>query len=108
MTLLLMGAFTPPATAQQSVSEVLSLLLTSWVAGHTSSAVSFDGSSGFSTVGSLPYVANWTISGWVRSPNAPAATNYSGPIHRENNFQINWNHVNPAFRGAAAACGFSG
>jgi hypothetical protein len=38
----------------------------------------------------------------VRSPAAPAATAASGPIHREKNFQVNWNHSNAAFRGVAA------
>src|SRR5262249_42624049 len=73
-----------------------------WVAGHSGDALSFDGSSGYSTAPSVPYVANWTVSAWVRSPAAPGASGYSGPIHREKNFQINWNHVDPNFRGAAA------
>ena len=75
---------------------------TTWVSGHTGSGLSFDGSTGYSTAPSVPYVANWTVSAWVRSPAAPGASGYSGPVHREKNFQINWNHVDPAFRGAAA------
>src|SRR4030095_8425347 len=44
----------------------------------------------------------WTVSGWVRSPSAPSGTGYGAPIHRQWNYQINWNHATAAFRGAAA------
>jgi hypothetical protein len=47
----------------------------------------------------LPY---WTISAWVKSPAAPAAASASGPVHREKNFQFNWNHTSATFSGAAA------
>jgi len=75
---------------------------TTWVSGHTGSALNFDGTSGFSTAPTVAYLANWSVSVWVRSPAAPSASNYSGPVHRETDFQINWNHVDPNFRGAAA------
>ena len=38
----------------------------------------------------------------MRSPAAPANAVPSGPINRQANYQINWNHSNAAFRGAAA------
>jgi hypothetical protein len=74
---------------------------TTWVSGHTGSGLSFDGTSGYSTAPTVPYVANWTVSAWVRSPAAPSASNNSGPVNRDSNFQINWNHTNAAFRAAA-------
>jgi hypothetical protein len=74
-----------------------------WVAaGHSGGALSFDGVNDYVQIASLPYLPHWTISAWVRSPAAPAATAASGPIHREKNFQVNWNHSNAAFRGVAA------
>src|SRR4030095_4228512 len=30
---------------------------------------------------------------------APSTASFSGPIHREMKYQINWNHGNPAFQG---------
>jgi hypothetical protein len=38
---------------------------------------------------------------WVKSPAAPTSANHSGPAHRQANYQINWNHDFPEFRGAA-------
>jgi hypothetical protein len=72
-----------------------------WVAGHTGSALSFDGVNDFVSVPSLPHLPQWTIATWVRSPAVPAATGDSGPIHRFYNFQINWNHTKSSHRGAA-------
>jgi len=39
---------------------------------------------------------------WVRSPDVPSSASGSGPVHREKNFQINWNHPDAALRGAVA------
>jgi hypothetical protein len=74
----------------------------SWVAGQFGPALSFNGSSSYATTGLTTNLPNWTISGWVRSPAAPSTGSASGPIHREANYQINWNHPAAAFRGAAA------
>jgi hypothetical protein len=38
----------------------------------------------------------------VNSPAAPSGLLSTGPVHREQNYQINWDHPTPAFRGAAA------
>jgi hypothetical protein len=73
-----------------------------WASGHSGSGLSFDGTSGYATAPAVPYVANWTVSAWVRSPAAPSGNFfYSGPIHRDANFQLDWNHASPAFQGAA-------
>src|SRR5262249_27590527 len=53
---------------------------TTWVSGHTGSALNFDGTSGYSTAPTVPYLENWSVSVWVRSPAAPSASNYSGPV----------------------------
>ena len=52
--------------------------------------------------GNRTNLPTWTISAWVRSPAAPANAVPSGPIHRQANYQISWNHTSAAFRGAAA------
>src|SRR5262245_41135825 len=74
---------------------------TTWVSGHSGSGLSFNGTSGYATAPSVPYLANWTVSVWVRSPAAPSSANYSGPVTREANYQLDWNHGSPGARGAA-------
>ncbi|MBA7708334.1 hypothetical protein ES703_117232 [subsurface metagenome] len=37
----------------------------------------------------------------MNSPAAPSNAAPSGPVHRENNLQINWDHIYADFRGAA-------
>jgi len=72
-----------------------------WVAGYDGGALEFDGDDYVDT-GYTENLANWTITAWVISPEAPSADAPSGPVHRENNYQFNWNHGNEVFRGAAA------
>jgi Galactose oxidase-like, Early set domain/Concanavalin A-like lectin/glucanases superfamily/Bacterial Ig domain/Bacterial Ig-like domain/Kelch motif/Galactose oxidase, central domain len=74
----------------------------SWVAGQFGSALSFNGTSSYATTGLTTNLPNWTVSGWVRGQAAPAAAAPSGPINRQANYQINWNHDNPLFQGTAA------
>ncbi len=73
-----------------------------WGPGHTGSALSFDGVNDYVQISTLPQLPQWTISAWVRSPAAPAATGNSHPIFRGNNFHINWNHPSSTFRGGVA------
>ena len=74
----------------------------SWVAGQKGLGLSFDGTNDYVETGNTTNLPTWTISAWVRSPAAPANAVPSGPINRQANYQINWNHSNAAFRGAAA------
>jgi WD40 repeat protein/serine/threonine protein kinase len=46
----------------------------------------------------------WTVALWVRGDRSPGAGSPSGPVHREKNLQINWDHANPENRGAANLC----
>jgi hypothetical protein len=72
-----------------------------WVIGRISGALQFDGVDdcvGTAYATDLPV---WTVAVWVKSPVAPSNATPSGPVHRENNLQINWNHTFPDFRGAA-------
>ncbi|MDH7598525.1 MAG: sugar-binding protein [Sedimentisphaerales bacterium] len=69
--------------------------------GKIGGALALDGiddwvETGYAT--DLPY---WTVAVWVRSPASPTDDKPSGPVHRERNFQINWNHVLAYMRGAA-------
>ncbi len=72
-----------------------------WVQGIDGGALEFDGSSYVDT-GYTENLPTYTISCWVKSPDAPSGAAPSGPLHREQNYQFNWNHGNETFRGAAA------
>ena len=70
--------------------------------GKIGQALKFDGINDYVETGNTADLSTWTISVWVTSPASPSSSNRSGPIHRESNYQLNWNHIYPDFRGAAA------
>ncbi|MHC4144997.1 MAG: LamG domain-containing protein [Planctomycetota bacterium] len=72
-----------------------------WVPGYDGGALEFDGDNYVDT-GYTENLAAWTIACWVKSPQAPAGGAASGPMHREQNYQFNWNHGDEVYRGAAA------
>ena len=72
-----------------------------WAPGIDGGALEFDGSSYVDT-GYTEDLATYTIACWAKSPDAPSGGAASGPLHREQNYQFNWNHGNEVFRGAAA------
>lgn len=73
-----------------------------WVAGQSGTALSFNGSNNYVETGLTDNLAEWSVALWVRSPNAPGFGAANGPVHREKNFAISWNHNSAVFRGAAA------
>jgi hypothetical protein len=73
-----------------------------WVPGHSGTALSFNGQSSYASTNLATSLPAWTISTWVRSPAPPTNAAASGPIQRQANYQINWNHPSAALRGAAA------
>jgi hypothetical protein len=75
-----------------------------WVDGYQGGAMEFDGQDDYVDTNYSENLASWTVCTWVTSPQAPAATSPTGPVHREMNYQINWNHGDPVFRGGAAMC----
>jgi len=72
-----------------------------WVEGFLGGALEFDGDDHVDT-GYSENLANWTLAAWVKSPAAPSGDSPSGPVHREQNYQFNWNHSDATFRGSAA------
>ena len=74
-----------------------------WVAGYLGGALEFDGTDDYVDTGWSENLAQFTVSAWVRSPQAPSATGAaSGPLHREGNYQINWDHGDTTYSGAVA------
>jgi len=72
-----------------------------WVIGPIDGALQFDGVDDFIRTGYAADLPVWTVAIWVNSPAAPSNAAPSGPVHRENNLQINWDHIYADFRGAA-------
>ncbi len=72
-----------------------------WVIGRIGGALQFDGVDDCVQTDYATDLPVWTVSIWVNSPAAPSSAVPAGPVHRENNFQINWNHSSADFRGAA-------
>jgi hypothetical protein len=73
-----------------------------WTTGVIGGGLSFDGVDDYVSTLFTKNLPAWTVSVWVRSPAAPANAAGSGPVQREANFQIVWNHGDSRFRGAAA------
>ncbi len=71
------------------------------VEGTSGRGVQFDGVDDYIETGYAENLPEWTVCVWVHSPAAPAGGFGSGPVHREANYQLNWNHGNSRFRGAA-------
>jgi len=71
------------------------------VIGQIDSALQFDGIDDYVRTDYAADLPTWTIALWVNSPAAPSDAAPSGPVHREANFQINWDHIYADFRGAA-------
>jgi hypothetical protein len=64
-----------------------------WTTGYYGGGIQFDGVDDYVDTGWTENLAKWTIACWVTSPAAPSSSGApSGPLHREANYQINWNH----------------
>jgi hypothetical protein len=70
-----------------------------FVEGVVGMAMEFDGDDHVDT-GNTDDLAVWTIACWAKSPAAPSGdpSSASGPVHREQNYQFNWNHQSDDFR----------
>jgi hypothetical protein len=73
-----------------------------WVTGWLGGALEFDGAADYVDTGYTEDLAAWTVSAWVTSPAAPSGDSPSGPVHRESNYQINWNHSDTVYQAAIA------
>jgi hypothetical protein len=71
------------------------------VMGRIGGALQFDGIDDYVHTDYATDLPAWTVALWVNCPAAPSSVPSGGPVHREHNFQINWNHSFEDFRGAA-------
>jgi hypothetical protein len=70
--------------------------------GKIGGALQLDGARNYVDTGYDTNLPTWTVAAWVKSPAAPKQDTPNGLVHREKNLQINWNHQQDQFRGAAA------
>lgn len=62
------------------------------VNGPIGGALSFNGSADFLDSHNRQHLLHWTVGLWVRSPEAPGFTDPCGPVHRRDNYEIDWGH----------------
>jgi hypothetical protein len=70
--------------------------------GKVGGALEFDGADDYVETNYATDLPVWTVAVWVKSPAAPSLGPPSGPVHREKNYQLNWNHASEDFRGVIA------
>jgi hypothetical protein len=73
-----------------------------FVEGVDIMALNFDGVDDYVDTDYTEDLAVWTIACWAKSPAAPSGdpSSASGPVHREQNYQFNWNHQSDDYRGS--------
>jgi hypothetical protein len=71
------------------------------VTGKVGGALQFDGIDDSVRTDYATDLPTWTVALWVKSPAAPSTAAPNGLVHREKNFQINFNHTSEDFQGAA-------
>jgi hypothetical protein len=72
--------------------------------GKIGGALDFDGVDDYVETNYATDLPTWTVAVWVNSPAEPSSVKPTGPVHREKNYQINWDHVVDNFRGSAGVC----
>jgi hypothetical protein len=77
-----------------------------WVAETGGTALAFRARGDGVDTGFASDMPRWTVSVWARGDAAPRVAMCGSPVHRERNFQINWDHGDPVFL-ATAAIGFN-
>ncbi|MBI5549521.1 MAG: hypothetical protein HY901_37015, partial [Deltaproteobacteria bacterium] len=73
-----------------------------WTAGRRGGAAVFNGTDTFGTTGYTTAIPHWTVVTWVKGAAAPTASKDAGPVMKEENFLIAWDHRDDGFRGTAA------
>ena len=69
--------------------------------GKFGGALKFDGVDDYVETNYATDLPTWTVAVWVNSPAVPSSEVPTGPVHRNKNYHINWNHSFDDFRGAA-------
>ena len=65
---------------------------TDWVHDGERAGLDFDGVDDSCQLNGVPYLTRYSISIWCFSLTAPSTASYGGPIHREKQWQFNWDH----------------
>ena len=61
----------------------------------------FDGVADYINTTYSTNITRYTVQTWISSPRIPSNASPAGPVHREGNYQINWDHQQDEFRAAS-------
>jgi hypothetical protein len=75
-----------------------------WTAGRIGGGLHFHGKGDHVRTTFTRQLDVWSVAVWVQGAAAPGNRSPSGPLHREKNFQISWDHGQEGNRGAALLC----
>jgi len=73
-----------------------------WVAGVIDGALEFDGVDDWVDTGNTEHLLNWTAACWAISPAVPTFGACCGPLNRQSNYQICWNHTSEIYQGTTS------
>ncbi|MBI1374780.1 MAG: hypothetical protein GC159_18830 [Phycisphaera sp.] len=71
-----------------------------WVKDGPAQALEFVGGDNYVDTGFCDHLPYWTISAIVRSPQPPGKGTATGPIEKESNFVMHWDHFNADLAGS--------
>ncbi len=71
--------------------------------GPIAGARHFDGVDDYLDTNCTHQLDSFTVTAWARAADVPQSTRISGPLMREQNYQLTWDHTVDAFRGAASS-----
>ncbi len=70
--------------------------------GRISQALYFDGVNDYLETNYLNHLPYWSVGVWVKGDNLPGSDRDTGPVMKQENFLISWDHSGSSFRGAAS------
>ncbi len=70
------------------------------VTGKISGALHFNGVNDYLDTGYTNQIVNWTVSVWVKGDSNPASSKDAGPVMKEENFNLAWDHTASRFIGS--------
>ena len=73
----------------------------SWTQDSSGAAVTFNGRDGYITTQFAQNLATWTVCALIKSERPPGRGVGGGPVDRDRNFKLNWDHETLRHRGAA-------
>ncbi|MBI5543095.1 MAG: hypothetical protein HY901_04355 [Deltaproteobacteria bacterium] len=71
-----------------------------WASGKRGSAIGLNGIDAYAETGISSALPFFSVVTWIKAAAAPSSSQDSGPVMKEENFILSWDHTNDAFRRA--------